>query len=119
MNKKDYLYCYGNIRDAMKNICLSCQENERCKGCDVFDDLHKLRKIIHEHFELVEKYESLKEKQTPKKPNLEGDGYDDKGNLIYDTWICPNCEKHYELDYDEYDYCPNCGQKIFWENEDE
>lgn len=78
-----------------------------------------LKKLIEEHFELVKKYESLKEKQTPKKPNLEGDGYDEQGNLIYDTWICPNCEKHYELDYDEYDYCPNCGQKILWCNEDE
>lgn len=45
------------------------------------------------------------------KPNLEGDGYAD-GHLVYDTWICPNCEKHYEIDYDNYDYCPNCGQHI-------
>lgn len=51
------------------------------------------------------------EKQIPKKPNIEGDGYAD-GHLVYDTWICPNCEKDYEIDYDDYDYCPNCGQKI-------
>lgn len=51
------------------------------------------------------------EKQIPKKPMLEADGYAD-GNLVYDTWICPNCEKHYEVDYDNYDYCPNCGQCI-------
>lgn len=114
MTKEEYLYSYGNIRDAMKNICLSCQENKRCKGCDIFYDLHNFRKIIHKHFELVEKYESLKEKNTSKKPNFEGDGYDDKGQLMYDTWICPNCEKHYELDYEEYDYCPHCGQKIDW-----
>lgn len=47
---------------------------------------------------------------TPKKPDLEGDGYDDSGNLIYDTFICPNCEAHYETDYDIYDHCPKCGQ---------
>ena len=58
------------------------------------------------------------EKQIPKKPDLEGDGYDNDGNLVYDTWICPNCEKHYEVDYDNYDYCPNCGQKLKWGNED-
>ena len=51
------------------------------------------------------------EKQIPKKPNIEGDGYAD-GQLVYDTWICPCCEKHYEIDYDSYDYCPNCGQHI-------
>lgn len=51
------------------------------------------------------------EKQMPKKPDYEGDGYAD-GELIYDTWICPCCGKHYEIYYDDYDYCPNCGQKL-------
>ena len=51
------------------------------------------------------------EKQIQKKPNVEGDGFAD-GTLVYDTWICPNCEKHYEIDYDDYEYCPNCGQHI-------
>lgn len=56
------------------------------------------------------------EKQIPKKPIYEGDGYSD-GHLVYDTWICPLCEKRYEADYDDYDYCPNCGQKIDWSDE--
>lgn len=51
------------------------------------------------------------EKQIPQKPNVEGDGYAD-GVLIYDTWICPHCEIRYEIDYDDYAYCPNCGQAI-------
>lgn len=54
------------------------------------------------------------EKQIPKKPHLEGDGYDDNGYMIYDTWICPCCEKHYEVDYDKYEHCPSCGQCIDW-----
>jgi rubrerythrin len=58
------------------------------------------------------------EKQIPKKPDLEGDGYAD-GQLVYDTWICPNCEKRYEVDYEKYDYCPNCGQKIDWSEVEE
>ena len=53
------------------------------------------------------------EKQIPKKPTLSGDGYWD-GELVLDTWECPNCDKDYEVDYDDYDYCPNCGQKIDW-----
>lgn len=52
------------------------------------------------------------EKQIPKKPDYEGDGYDENGNFIYDTWICPNCGKHYEVDYDDYNFCPECGQAI-------
>lgn len=37
------------------------------------------------------------EKATLKKPDFEGDGYDD---IIYDTWICPSCEEKYEVDYE-------------------
>lgn len=50
-------------------------------------------------------------KQIPIEPYIEGDGYAD-GYLVYDTWVCPNCETHYEIDYDDYDYCPHCGQHI-------
>ena len=52
-----------------------------------------------------------REKQMAKRPDYEGDGYAD-GHLVYDTWICPCCGKHYEIDCDDYDYCPNCGQKL-------
>lgn len=52
------------------------------------------------------------EKQIPKKPTYEGDGYAPDGTPVYDTWICPCCGKRYEVDYDDYTCCPNCGQKI-------
>lgn len=53
------------------------------------------------------------EKQVAKKPDLWGDGYSD-GVLVYDMYDCPTCGKHYELDYEQYDYCHNCGQKLDW-----
>lgn len=53
-----------------------------------------------------------REKQIAKKPTYEGDGYAPDGTLVYDTWICPCCDKRYEVYYDDYDYCPNCGQKL-------
>lgn len=58
------------------------------------------------------------EKQIAKKPTYEGDGYAPDGTLIYDTWICCCCDKRYEVDYDDYDYCPNCGQKLDWSDEE-
>lgn len=56
----------------------------------------------------------LKERNTPKRPEFEGDGVDDTGEIIIDTWTCPCCRTNYEVDYDRYFYCPNCGQKIKW-----
>ena len=68
------------------------------------NELLELNKIVSEAFEALEK-------QIPKMPNYEGDGYWD-GELVYDTWICPNCGKYYEVYYDNYKYCPECGQAI-------
>lgn len=65
----------------------------------------------------VEECRAAVEKQTAKKPDYEGDGYSD-GHLVYDTWICPCCGKHYEVDYDDYDFCPACGQCIDWSDEE-
>lgn len=61
---------------------------------------------------------SALEYRIPKKPDYEGDGYDENGNLIYDTWICPHCNHNYEVDYDDYDFCPNCGQTLDWSDEE-
>ena len=63
-----------------------------------------------------EQIRELKERDTAKVPDYEGDGCDKDGNIIYDTWICPNCGEIYEVDYDDYEHCPKCGQAIQWEN---
>ena len=67
----------------------------------------------------VEECREAVEKQKSKSPTLEGDGYDEDGEMIYDTWICPSCGEDYEVDYDDYDFCPNCGQAINWEESEE
>lgn len=68
--------------------------------CDTTEDYNELKKLF--------------EKAKSKKPDMIGDGYDDDGCILYDTWICPSCYKKYDLDYEEYAFCPNCGQKIDW-----
>ncbi len=74
------------------------------------------RLAAYEDTELtVEQVKELNERDIAKIPNLEGDGYDDAGKMIFDTWICPNCEEKYELDYREHKFCPECGQRINWE----
>ena len=78
-------------------------------------NLYKEYKSKLQEFEsigTIEEFKVLKEKNEPRIPNYEGDGYDNMGQIVLDTWICPKCEKDYEVDYDDYDYCPNCGQHI-------
>lgn len=58
------------------------------------------------------------DKQIAKKPYIWGYGFDEVGNIIYDMWDCPECEKSYELEYDEYKYCPECGQRLDWSDEE-
>lgn len=35
------------------------------------------------------------------------------------TFNCPSCNlEYYVTDYEDFNYCPNCGQKIDWSEED-
>ena len=91
-----------------------------CHNCDHKDDYIEELEIEMEEYRkigTVEECQSAVEMQTAKKPDYEGDGYSD-GHLVYDTWICPCCGKHFEVDYDDYDYCPECGQHIDWSDEE-
>ena len=67
---------------------------------------------------IVNYIEKLIDKEIAKKPSIWGDGYDDKGNIIYDMYDCPKCGKSYEIDYEKYDHCPKCGQRIDWSDKE-
>lgn len=71
------------------------------------------------HTEVEKVVVNALEKQIPQRPDLEGDGYDDGGNLIYDTGYCPRCRYSYEVDYHRPKYCENCGQALDWSADDE
>lgn len=75
----------------------------------VFEEIQQYRAIG-----TVEECREAMERQIPKKPNVWGDGYDDEGNMIYDTYDCPECGKSYEVDYDDHKFCPECGQAMDW-----
>lgn len=60
---------------------------------------------------------AIVKKEIAKKPFFESDGYAD-GYPVYDTWICPRCGEHYEIECDHYDYCPKCGQRLDWSEEE-
>ncbi len=92
-------------------------ESELSKRNLTIDHIREYMKFEDECVEQGFTFKSLLEarkKQSGKTPEIEGDGFAD-GTLVYDTWMCPCCHKSYEIDYDNYDYCPSCGQKIDWE----
>lgn len=88
--------------EKLKNMRLFMQIEDENNDCKFTEDDYKANEMAIQALE----------KQIAKKPTFEGDGYAPDGTLVYDTWICPCCDKRYEVDYDDYDYCPNCGQKL-------
>lgn len=67
-------------------------------------------------FDIVQE---LVDKQTPLTVNYISDGYAD-GYPVYDTAICPNCTRIFEVfDEEHYKYCPTCGQHLNWSEESE
>ena len=83
--------------EIIKNTPLYRYECEKENQSELFKALHVAVQAL--------------EKQIAKIPTYEGDGYY-QGELILDTWICPCCGKSFEVDYDDFDYCPECGQHI-------
>lgn len=77
----------------------------------------QIREIDHLYEKKCREVTELRQRNEPKEPYYEGDGYSN-GKMIYDTWICPNCGERYEVDYDDYDFCPKCGQRLKREKND-
>ena len=57
------------------------------------------------------------QRQIPREPSCVGGGYA-YGRMVYDAWFCPHCGTRYEVGFDTYAYCWNCGQAINWKSED-
>ena len=93
--------CYKNI-DLLKTVIYAMQELREYK-----------------HLGTLEELSEMVEKQRAKKATYEGDGYAPDGTFVWDEWLCPCCGSRFEVEYEEHDYCPNCGQHILWEVADE
>lgn len=82
-------------------------------------DAKKCEKCADEHRQLakwLKELKSLKEKDESKAVRYEGDGYAD-GAMVVDYAFCPNCDHETEVDSENWgcDFCPNCGQRLRWE----
>lgn len=71
-----------------------------------YDEIYLLEQLINEHFELVEK-------TTPKKISKKVD------RLKYNHYFCNSCSAYLGSEFlPKGNYCPTCGQKIDWSEED-
>ena len=91
--------------------CGKCLHLDVCKTAETCDG-HVPR---CKHFMDKTAVSEALEKQKPQQPDIEGDGYDPEGNLVYDTGYCPHCRQEHEIDYHTPKYCENCGQALEWE----
>lgn len=103
----------GTVEKCKMHIGIAEKKfSDGCLDIKIMDELKEYKDIG-----TIEECREAAEKQKAKKPDLWGDGYDSEGEIIYDMYNCPNCGKSYEVEYEEYGYCPNCGQRILWEQD--
>ena len=102
----------------LKEAIVHCDEIiKKMDKCECRKEHEELKEFLEELQEYEdtgltpEQIMELKERNTPKEAIYEGDGYSE-GEMVYDVWICPNCGVKYEVDYEDYDFCPDCGQMI-------
>lgn len=79
---------------------------------NVMNHLAANRIIDHQLRDLVNR-------ATKTKPEYWSDSVEENGEIIFDHWNCPNCHHEFELDYEQYDFCPCCGQAIDWTQEED
>ena len=92
-----------SIKDALVNVITLATHSDYYNKDRDDQDIDLISEIV--------------KKEIPKKPFFESDGYAD-GYPVYDTWICPRCGHNYEVDSDKFDYCPKCGQRLDWSEEE-
>lgn len=72
--------------------------------------------VIEKGINAIKEQQTFRKKDEPGQVRYEGDGYAD-GAMVYDTAFCLNCEHEFEEDSEnwESEFCPNCGQRLRWE----
>lgn len=109
----------NKYQEALNNICNRCCNYGSCLGLDCPD---------REEIELlIESFENLSYKATPKKliHDIVSDSYDEDGfpeSFEYEVRKCPNCREHLvdeneDIDFSELPYCPYCGKALDWSDQ--
>ena len=122
MDYQEAIYCMKVMAD--EEVCEECNYYQSCDHTKQAD----MARIVISAMDELQQYKQLGtmeevrdavEKQRAKSQTYDGDGYAPDGTFVWDEWLCPCCGSRFEVEYEEHDYCPNCGQHILWEVEDE
>ena len=91
--------------EKLKNMRLFMQIEDENNDCKFTEDDYKANEMAI----------NALEKQIPKKPEYEADGYAD-GELVYDYAKCPICGHDFEYGINDWgcEHCSDCGQKLDW-----
>ena len=117
-----------SIKDSAAVTLDHIKRNEPNVSPMLYEGRQEKAETIIKGFEELEQYRAVgtveecreaMEKQEARKPELWGVGCDGEGKVIRNMYDCPNCGESYEVEYEEYGYCPNCGQRILWESDGE
>ena len=102
------------IRDTLNSGCVECDLKAKKFYDDMIDALSQLKANDH-HIDTLSYLKANEHHLKPKQVEYtEYDGYAD-GCPVYETGICPNCNREFEVESEEhYNYCPACGQKLKW-----
>ena len=100
----DYYELHGSW-DTFKRIVATCEEGEMMEKVKaLIDEVYRNQWFDRTGIESeLKAAEEALEKQTAKKAFI----------LDGESWKCPSCEISFCEMY-EWDYCPNCGQKLDW-----
>ena len=104
--------------NEIKKALECCSEHEGCHNCPCKNECGDLSVVTTEALNLINRQqveiERLEKHELSEAMKFNGDGYDDKGNLIYDTAYCPTCDKEFEVYYYSGKCCDDCGQALDW-----
>lgn len=107
----DDLISKSKLIEDINKCCGMKEELKEAKamGCT------EVRRFEHIQLEKIEMIINALEKQVGKKVKRYG------CNIIGEmTFNCPSCNlEYYVTDYEDFNYCPNCGQKIDWSEVDD
>ena len=112
-------YDYVFQGEKYANFTRFKEEPKKYKSLKVAENVKKRLELSCNGFDKL-KIVEIEDTLTAMKPlnikdeNLKCNG----GNPIYGEWItgtCPKCKQDVQLGMN---YCPNCGQKLLWENEE-